>query len=403
MSSALREPGMPVIDIDAYSNENIDDPFRFYEALREAGPVVWLKPYNMYAVGRFDDEEAVLSDDTRFWCTAGVGLTDLRKPESLREKNPLLEVEPAEHAVVRSRLMKIMSPALLRKVKSMFEQKAEELVDKIIEKSSFDGVHDLVEPYILSVFPATVGINVNPETVLLFGNLNFNANGPFNELYRESYKKVEEYLPEFEASFQRRNLVPGGMAEQIYEAEDAGDFKRGTAIAFVRVLFRAGFDTTIAGIAAALHQLAQSPESWEALRARPETAASAFDEALRHGSPARVMHRVTIMQGCEFHGVRLEGDVKVGAYIAAANLDPRKWENPEKFEMQREGLTKHLAFGAGPTKCLGLLISKYEAEAMLKALAKRVKTIELVGSEPLTYRRINTLRTLESLPLRITV
>ena len=56
----------------------------------------------MYAVGRFNEVEAVLSDDTRFWCTAGVGLTDIRKPESLRDKNPLLEVEPDEHAKVRA-------------------------------------------------------------------------------------------------------------------------------------------------------------------------------------------------------------------------------------------------------------------------------------------------------------
>jgi cytochrome P450 len=403
MTSALLNPDIPVVDIDPYSDENIDDPYRFYEALRESGPVVWLKPYNMYAVGRFDEVEAVLSDDTRFWCTAGVGLTDIRKPESLRDKNPLLEVEPDEHARVRSGLMKIMSPVVLRGLKSSYEQKAEELVDKIVERGSFDGMHDLVEPYILSVFPQTVGIRINPETVLLFGDLNFNANGPFNQLYKDAYKKVEGYLPEFEEAFRRHNMLPGGMGAQIYDAEDAGVFKPGTAIGFVRVLFRGGFDTTIAGIGATLYQLAQSPEAWQELRAKPDNVLLAFDEALRHTSPARVMHRVTVDGGCELSGVRLEGDVKVGAYIAAGNRDPRKWEDPEKFDMHRKGLSKHLAFGAGATKCLGLVISRFEAEALLKALVRRVKTLELAGNERPNYRRINTLRTLESLPLRISL
>ena len=139
------------------------------------------------------------------------------------------------------------------------------------------------------------------------------------------------------------------------------------------------------------------------MRANPESVLLAFDEAIRHTSPARVMHRVTIEGGCELSGVRLDGDVKVGCYIAAANRDPLKWENPELFDIHRKGLSKHLAFGAGATKCLGLVISRFEAEALLKALVKRVKTIELAGSERPSYRRINTLRTLESLPLRFTL
>jgi NAD(P)-dependent dehydrogenase (short-subunit alcohol dehydrogenase family) len=98
---------------------------------------------------------------------------------------------------------------------------------------------------------------------------------------------------------------------------------------------------------------------------------AAFDEALRVVSPARVMHRVTVPQGCELSGVKLEGDVKVGAYIAAANLDPRKYPDPEQYDMKRAGLSNHLAFGNGPTKCLGLLLSKYETEALLKVLVRR--------------------------------
>jgi cytochrome P450 len=402
MTSVLQDSEIPILDIDPYSHENIDNPYRFDEALREAGPVVWLKPYNMYAVGRFQEVETVLSDNTRFWCTAGVGLTDIRKPESRRDKNPLLEVEPAEHAKVRSGLMKIMSPAVLRGLRSTFEEKAEEIVDRMINKGSFDAVTDLTEPYIVSVFPQTVGINVNPETVLMFGELNFNANGPLNDLYKNAYKKVEKHLPEFEKAFQRENLVAGGMGAQIYAAEDAGEFKPGTGVMFVRVLFRAGFDTTISAITGALYQLAQSPSSWEELREHPDRVMLAFDEALRHVSPARVMHRVTLAGGCELSGMRLEGDVKVGAYIAAGNRDPRKWENPDIFDMHRQGLFKHLAFGAGPTKCLGLVLSRYESEAILKALVRRVKKFELAGNDPPAYKRVNTLRALKTLPVRVT-
>jgi 4-methoxybenzoate monooxygenase (O-demethylating) len=395
------DPQIPILDIDPYADEVIDNPHRFEKTLRDAGPVVWLRHYGVYAVGRFKEAEEVFSDQTRFWCTAGVGLTDIRKPESLRDKNPLMEVEPAVHAKARRGMLKIMSPPAMRDARSRFDQAAGEFVDRMISRGTFDGVHDLVEPYILDVFPDTVGIKVNPETVLLFGDLNFNANGPFNDLYRAAFSRVEKHLPEFEDAFKRHNMIPGGMGAQMYEAEDAGVFDQGTAIGFVRVLFRGGFDTTIAGISAALYQLTQNADAWNWLRANPERAMLAFDEALRLVSPFRVSHRVTIEEGCELSGVQIEGDRKIGIFMAAANRDPRKWRDPEAFDLQRKDLNDHLAFGAGAHKCIGLLLAKYEAEALLKALVQRAAKLEFVGAEPPSYKRINTLRTMKSLPLRI--
>ena len=109
---------------------------------------------------------------------------------------------PAEHAVVRSRLMKIISPALLRKLKTMFEEKAEELVGPDHCRGLFRRREQISPNPTSSVFfRRPWGSSVNPETVLLFGNLNFNANGPLNDLYREAYKKVQPYLPGFEESF----------------------------------------------------------------------------------------------------------------------------------------------------------------------------------------------------------
>lgn len=393
------DPRIPVLDIDPYALDVIDDPYPWQHQLRDAGPVVWLKKYGVYAVGRFAEAQEAFSDDSRFLCTGGVGLTDIRKPGSLRDKNPLMEVEPEIHARVRSNMMKILSPPAIRAMRDRFEEHAGVFVNRMLERGSFDGVHDLVEPYILDVFPTTVGIKINPETVLMFGDLNFNANGPFNDLYREARARVDPYLPDFEESFKRHNMVPGGMGEQMYAFEDRGIFDPGTAFAFVRVLFRGGFDTTIAGINGALLQLSQQPETWDWLRAHPEKAGLAFDEALRHISPFRVSHRVTVPQGCELAGLRLEGDQKICMFMESANRDPRKWADPDVFDIHRDHLNDHLAFGYGAHKCIGLLLAKYEAEALLKAMLKRISRLEFSGEGPVSYKRINTLRTLKALPL----
>jgi len=387
------------LGIDPFSLESLRDPFRFQRELREAGAVVRLEQYGIYAVGRFEETKAVLSDHTRFTTTAGVGLSDIRDPNSWRVKNPLLEIDPPDHTAIRVALLKILSPAVVRGLAPVFQKEADALVDSLLDKGSVDGMHDVAEAFVCTVFPRTVGITIEREKVLQFGELNFNANGPQNELYWASYRKVEPLLPWLEEKFQRHSMVPGGIGEQIYKAEEAGALPPGTALSLVRVLFRGGFDTTIAGIAATLEQLARNPQQWDALRANPSLAAAAFAEALRHASPAQLMFRTTRPGGVTLSGHELEGDVKIAAFIGAANRDPERWANPEVFDITRE-TAGHLAFGAGAHVCLGLMIARMEAEAVLGALARRVQRLDFDG--PVEHRLVNTLRTHATLPLLVT-
>src|SRR3546814_8975054 len=97
-------------------------------------------------------------------------------------------------------------------------------------------------------------------------------------------------------------MTPGGIGDQICNAERDGIVPEGTALGLVRVMFRGGFDTTIAGISAALHQLALAPGQWTFLSEKPALASSAFDEALRHQSPAQVMFRTTVANEVELSG-----------------------------------------------------------------------------------------------------
>ncbi len=386
------------LSTDPFSTETLRDPFPFQHELRDAGDVVWLEKYGIYAVGGFAETKRVLSEHALFTTTAGVGLSDIRDPNSWRVKNPLLEVDPPDHTAIRMALMKILSPAVVRALRPIFDEKAKELVDSLLDQRSIDGMRDIAETFVCTVFPQTVGITIERDKVLQFGDLNFNANGPQNDLYWNSFHKVQPLMPWLEEKFQKLSMIPGGMGEQIYAAEDSGALPAGTALGLVRVLFRGGFDTTIAGIGATLDQLARNPDQWVALRSDPSKAGAAFVEALRHASPAQLMFRTTVADGVDLGGTHLDGNVKVAAFIGAANRDPRKWRDPEKFDITRD-TSGHLAFGAGAHVCLGLMIARMEAEAILSAMARRIERLELDG--PVEHRLVNTLRTHSKLPLRI--
>jgi cytochrome P450 len=83
----------------------------------------------------------------------------------------------------------------------------------------------------------------------------------------------------------------------------------------------------------------------------------------------------------------------------AANRDPRKWEDPDKFDISRSTIG-HLTFGVGVHNCAGQMIARLEAEAVLRPFVELVADLEL-EAEPV-WRANNTLRTLQSLPIRVT-
>jgi hypothetical protein len=165
----------------------------------------------------------------------------------------------------------------------------------------------------------------------------------------------------------------------------------------VRSFLTAGVDTTVNGLGNALLCFVRCPDQWAALRADPARAKPAFEEALRHESPVQTFFRTTT-RPAELAGVGLPEGQKVLCFLAAANRDPAKWENPATFDIARRA-SGHLGFGTGIHGCVGQAVARMEAECLLGALARRVKRIAPAG-EPV--RRLNnTLRGLSSLPVRV--
>ncbi|MGH8375994.1 MAG: cytochrome P450, partial [Pseudomonas sp.] len=322
-----------------------------------------------------------------------------RKPGAWRAKSPISEVDPPEHTGVRAALQKVLSPVVIRQWRDEFEKHAGQVAERVLDQRDVDGVRDIVEEFVLGVFPRLLGIDVPPERLIITGELNFNQLGPNNERLKRALARAEPLLDWYAAQLQRDKMHPGGFGARIYEAEDAGDFAKGTAAAHVRSFFRAGVDTTMAGIGFALNQLARNPDQFDLVAADPSIVRNAFDEAIRHESPAQILFRTTVGE-VELSGYRLEADKKVGYYAGAANRDPRKWSEPEKYDVKRVVMGQHRAFGVGMHMCIGQMIARMEAEAILGAILRRAKRLELTSD--VSYRLVNTLRTLDTLPLRVT-
>jgi cytochrome P450 len=389
----------PLLDVDPYAIDILENPYAFHEQLREAGPVALVPRYGVYAVGRHNESAEVLNDFNRFTAKGGIGIQDIRKPGDFRIPNRLLENDPPGHTKIRAALTKYLSPIVIRRWREHFEAEAKAFVEVLLDRGEFDGVEDVAEAFILKVFPDAVGVRLPRTEILAIGEMRFNQSGPPNELYHRAMERAQPYLQWFEDSVQRDGVIKGSIAEMLFEAEDRGEFEEGIASNMVRSFVGGGTDSTITGIGHTLNKLAQNPDQWAILKADPGKVRAAFEESIRLETPFQVTYRTTTAE-TELSGVRLAADTKVGVFLGAANRDPRKWADADRYDITRDTAGIHLGFGTGAHGCIGQMIARIESESILKALATAAATLEPAGDP--VYRPINQMRSLDKLPLRVT-
>src|SRR3982075_274248 len=259
--------GIPGLDIDPFAIDFFENPYPTQQALREAGPVVHLDKWNVYAVARYAEVYAVLNDPLTFCSSRGVGLSDFAKEKPWRPQSIILEADPPAHTRTRAVLNQVLSATAMKPLRAHFTTLAEAKVDELLSRGSFDAITDLAEAYPLSVFPDALGLKQEGrEHLLPYASLVFNAFGPPNQLRQTAIERSQPHQAYVQEQCQRDNLAPGGFGACIYARVDAGDIIAAEAPMLVRSLLSAGIDTTVNGLGAAIYCLARFPDEFARLR-----------------------------------------------------------------------------------------------------------------------------------------
>lgn len=399
MPTTIPTPTAPVLDTDPFDESTLADPYPLHALLRESAPVTYLQRYGVWAMARYDDVYAALTDPATFCSGRGAGLSDFRREKPWRPPSLLLEADPPDHTAVRTAMSKVISPRTVRGFRETFRAAAEAIADELVGRGRFDAVTDLAERYPLKVFPDAVGLpEQGRENLLPYGALAFNAFGPPNALLEKALAGAAPVQEWIWASCQREALAPDGLGARIWAAAGAGEITHEQAPMLVRSLLSAGVDTTVYGIANTMQALATNPEQWAALHAKPSLARFAFDEALRYESPVQTFFRTTTRE-VDVAGTRIPEGEKVLLFLGAANRDPRKWgPDADRMDITRKA-AGHVAFGMGIHQCVGQPIARLEAELVLTALAQRIAHLEPAG--PPVPKLNNTLKGWSHVPVRV--
>lgn len=385
----------PVSDIDLFTDEARLDPYGRYGELRALGPVVHLTEHDVYALSRYQEVREVL-DNWKLYSSAQ-GVTMNRGMNDQLKGVITLFLDPPEHETVREVLGRPLRPHLVRALTPRIEAEAEAVVERLVERGTFDAATDLAEHLPMTVVSELVGLGEHGRTNMLrWAAATWESQGPPNRRATEAVPVVEEFLSFAVNDAVPGNLDPDGWAARLYEAADAGDLARDKCPFMMVDYVTPSLDTTIYAVSNAIRLFAEHPGQWDLLRSNPSLVPHAINETLRLESPVQQFTRV-VTAAHELGGVDLPEGARVMLLYGSANRDERKYPDPERFDITRMP-SDHLAFGRGEHVCIGMQLARLEMSALLRALATRVGRFEIIDAEPVLS---NVLRGMKRLDVRV--
>ncbi|MCB2066808.1 MAG: cytochrome P450 [Erythrobacter sp.] len=366
---------IPDYPIDIFTPDAVRHARAVDDALREFAPVVRLHDGTMM-LGRHEHVSAGLLDWQAFSSTS----RPWHDPASPRPEI-LLTDDPPRHTQVRKVISDALSPRALEGAKATFQQAAEDFVARLRQREgeAIDAVGEITQAYIFEVLPEVLGLpKEGRQHMHGFSQMVWATMGPPGELFDEAMNHdFSAVIAWLETACDRHALSPNGIGQSIFAAADRGQVTMAEAKLLLQTVLSAGADTTYLTMANAIRAWALFPDQYEKLRADPKLLRNAFDESLRWDSPSRMAGRITT-RDVAIDDYVIPAGTRCGLMFAAANRDPRFWDNPEAYDIERD--TKHsLGWGYGVHGCVGRVLAQTEAQAFLGTLVREVASFAIAG------------------------
>jgi cytochrome P450 len=333
----------------------------------------------MYMLTRYAETRQALEDWEHFSSAGGVTMNDI-----MNEKlsGGLLCSDPPRHDALRKVIERPVMPKALSQLRDRVGAEAKGLIDRLMEKGSFDAATDLAQYLPVTIVSDLVGLpEEGREHMMKWAPANFDCFGPLGERANAAFPIVGEMVEYAFTQCVPGKLKPDGWAQMIWDAANAGEVSLEDAPFMMNDYMGPSLDTTIFATTWLIYLFAKHPEQWQRLRDNPALIPSAINEAVRLESPIQNFSRY-VAKDVEIGGVTLPAGSRVIVSYGSANRDERKWSNPEEFDILREDANDHLGFGHGEHNCVGKNLARLEMRALLTELLPRVERFELHSAEP---------------------
>jgi amino acid adenylation domain-containing protein len=407
-ASRVADPGAALSLYHLLDPEVLADPYPLFHRLRREDPVHWDPFLHAWIVTRYADVLEVLHHFSADRTPSpeqlrDMGLAQLGPVAQVMVKQMLFMDAPA-HTRLRSLASKAFTPAHIETLKTHIAEIVNNLLDAVEQNRGMDVITELAEPLPAIVTAEMLGVPVPDHRKLKVWSANFAemlGNFQHNPEHAPAMlKTVEDMTAYFRDTIQDLKRNPReGLIHALLTAEIDGDrLSEEEVIANTIVTMVGGQETTTNLIGNGLLTLLRNPDQMEKLRGDLSLIPSAVEEMLRFESPSQHTARLAPSDR-QLGGKLIRQRQAVIAIMAAANRDPDRFPDPDRFDITRQD-NRHLAFGYAAHFCFGAPLARVEGQIAFEALLRRFSEIEL-EPQKLVWRTNLGLRGLTSLRVRL--
>lgn len=380
----------------------IAQPYTVLNELREATPGFRNPLTGQWTITRFADVYETLRDRRLGRAYDGLPAPDPRWARfHQHERWSLLCLEPPDHTRIRRLVAKVFTPRAVAAVRPNIEAVSAELFAQCRERGRFEMLRDYAQPFSVAVICSMLGVPRADTQLLLDWShaiVKMYELSTTDEVRAAADRAAGEYIDYTKALIAEKRRSPDGLlVSELVQVEDAGDtLTEDEIVSTTMVLLEAGHEATVNTLGNGTRALMHHPDQWRRLTSGEVPARVGIEEMLRWDSPLQLFERWVLEDGVEIAGQRLEVGEEVAMLFGAAERDPRRFADPDRFDIGR-GDTAHVGFGGGIHFCVGAPLARQELEVSLAGLVANFPGLAMV-TEP-EYQPNFVIRGLQALHL----
>lgn len=371
---------------DPFSTEYFENPYPMYARLREEAPTYHNEEMGFWAVSRYADCVEVHRDVAGFTSTRGLTLDQLTSADFAAITDMIVSMimmDPPMHERMRRLASRAFTPRRMAEWEPIVRGVIGGLLDSLDARAGFDAVKDFSGPFPIEVICSIVGVPAADRQQIRHwtdASLEREIGNPFPTAAGiEASMASSAYLRELVADKRKHpsDDMIGHLIESEVEREDGSkDHLSDEEIAsFIGLLTAAGGETVTKLVGNGVMIFADNPGELAKIIETPERTPAAVEEVLRYKAPSQYQGRYS-MKDREFNGVTIPAGQPVLIVTGAANRDPRVYDDPERFNIDRQGPIP-IGFGHGIHYCIGAHLAKMESRIAFEELYRRWPNLQV--------------------------
>ncbi|HTH86132.1 cytochrome P450 [Mycobacterium sp.] len=363
----------PKLVFNPVSQDYFDNPYEIYERMRDEAPVYYDEVEDFYALTRHADVAAAFKDYESFSSARGCDLSMVRTGEVPQKS--IIFMDPPDHRHMRSLLNKAFTPRAIQSQRETVIELVEHYLSKA-DPDHFDVVQDFSGPFPVEVITRMAGVPEEfRQQVRHWIDTSLQRDpGQIDLSEANMQANIDSAVYYYGLVQERRENPQDDMINRLIAAEvpgENGELRKLDDIeitGFLTLLGGAGAETVTKLVGSAVVEFARHPEQWQKLLDDRSKIPDAVEELLRYVGPVQYNVRYSI-KDVELPSGIVPANKPVFLMGAAANRDPRAFEDAETFDITRDrSQAQNLGLGYGIHSCLGAALARMESAIALERL-----------------------------------